>query len=80
LSFFTVLVIDGPRLSPHVFFLDWFYTSTIFAPVPATDVKDVGYVIVRFSSPCFHSFVDFRRIMTSRITARIISTASVALE
>ena len=46
----------------------------------SSDVKDVGYVIVRFSLLLFHSFVDFRRIMTSRITARIISTALVALE
>jgi hypothetical protein len=35
LSFFTVLVIDGLRLSLHVFVLDWFCASTIFAPLPA---------------------------------------------
>jgi hypothetical protein len=35
LSFFTVLVIDGLRLSLHVFVFDWFCGSTIFAPLPA---------------------------------------------
>jgi hypothetical protein len=49
LSFFTVLVIDGLRLSLHVFVFDWFalLQYLLFCP-QSSDVKDVGYVIVSF--------------------------------
>lgn len=55
LPFFTVFVINGLRLFMCPFF-DSFYVSAIPAllPLQSSDVKDVGYVIVRF--PYFSLF------------------------
>jgi hypothetical protein len=80
LSFFTVLVIDGLRLSLHVFVLDWFALLQYLLLCPqSSDVKDVGYVIVSFPYRCSILLLTCHRIMTSRTTARIISIALVAL-
>ena len=81
LSFFTVLVIDGLRLSLHVFVLDWFALLQYLHFCPqSSDVKDVGYVIVSLPYRYSILLLTCHRIMTSRITARIIFIASVALE
>jgi hypothetical protein len=53
LSFFTVLVIDGLRLSLHVFVLDWFaLLQYLLFCLQSSDVKDVGYVLVSIHYLC----------------------------
>jgi len=61
LSFSTVLVINGLRLSLHVFILDWIgfaLLQYLLLYLQSSDVKDVGFVIVRLFPLAFPSFPD----------------------